>query len=166
MSSQDQFTIYESDKPVMIETIAGTKDSGRKQWLIDEEVVEHSGNRDEPDGYDTHTLPAEDNLDSAVYTVLKRIQTQELDNVFQSEAECEMHQEEENALFAWLWLNLTYNKNMNRTTTNTFLTFDNNGHHIQVSIASILESGYPLDHNGDEMDLVTDELSDCEGDPV
>lgn len=55
---------------------------------------------------------------------------------------------------------------MNRTTTNTFLTFDNNGHHIQVSIASVLESGYPLDHNGDEMDLVTDELSDCEGDPV
>ena len=98
--SIDQFTIYESDQPVMIETIMGIEDSGRKQWLIDEEVG-YSGNREEPDGSDTYTLPAEVNLDSAVYTVLKRIQTQELNNVFQSEAECEIHEEEENALFAW-----------------------------------------------------------------
>jgi hypothetical protein len=92
--SIDQFTIYESDKPVLIETITGTTDSGRKQWLIDEEVA-YSGNREEPDGSDTHTLPAENNLASAVYTVIKRIQTQELDHVFQSEAECEFHEEEE-----------------------------------------------------------------------
>ena len=97
--SIDQFTIYESDKPVLVQTIRGTIDSGRKQWLIDEEVG-YSGNREEPDGSDTYTLPSEDNLDSAVYTVLRRIQMQELDNVFQSEAECEIHEEEENALFA------------------------------------------------------------------
>ena len=92
--SIDQFTIYETDKPVKIRTIAGLRDSGRKQWQIEEEVA-YSGNREEPDGSDTHEVGREDNLDSAVYTVLRRIQKQELDNIFQSEAECEIHEEEE-----------------------------------------------------------------------
>ena len=55
---------------------------------------------------------------------------------------------------------------MNRTTTNTFLTFDNNGHHIRVSVQSVLDNGCPIDEDDYEMDLVTDELCDCEGDPV
>lgn len=59
----------------------------------------------------------------------------------------------------------------NRTTTNTFLQFlDRDGSTKLVSIESILDGGVPIfddgENEGDDMELMNDDLVDVDGNPV
>ena len=63
---------------------------------------------------------------------------------------------------------VTYNNNKTVNASNTYLQFLTSEQHIiRVSIASILDSGYPIDgETGDDLALVSDELVDCNGNPL
>ncbi len=61
-----------------------------------------------------------------------------------------------------------HHNNNEMNTSNTYLQFLTSEQHIiRVSIASILDSGYPIDgETGEDLALVSDELVDCNGDPL
>lgn len=54
------------------------------------------------------------------------------------------------------------------TTSSTYLVFiTSEGAKKLISIESVLHSGYPIDaETGDDLDLFSSDLVDCNGDPI
>lgn len=55
----------------------------------------------------------------------------------------------------------------NASATNRYLRFlQENGSPVLISIESILHAGFPIDEDGVDMELESNDLLDCDGNPT
>ena len=92
----EDFIIFETEEPVMINTVAGTRDSGRKMWQVDQ-VQYESGSRWEPETSDVVEVHKTTCLDNAVQYVLEHLAKRSIGFAFESAFEMEHIEEMENA---------------------------------------------------------------------